>query len=88
MGHVGSETRSQGHMLEKSHLCSRGHIFSCNILKLGQNVLLDEILDEFENGSCWVKNEVNRFNLRKTLCTLQRPYFQSDYPENWAECLS
>ena len=24
-------------------------------MKFGQNVYLDEILDEFENGSCWVK---------------------------------
>ena len=31
---------------------SRGHIFSPIIMKLGQNVCLDE----FENGSCRVKN--------------------------------
>ena len=35
---------------------SRGHNFSLIIMKLGQNVCLDKILDEFENGSCWVKN--------------------------------
>ena len=33
----------------------------------GQNVCLDVIFDEFENGSCWVKNLVTRSNLRKTL---------------------
>ena len=36
-------------------VCSRGHIFSAIIMKLGRNVCLDEILDEFENGSCGVK---------------------------------
>ena len=35
---------------------SRGHIFSLIIMKLWQNVCLDEISDEFENGSCRVKN--------------------------------
>ena len=37
-------------------VCSRGHIFSPIIMKLGQNVCLDEISDETENGSCRVKN--------------------------------
>ena len=27
-------------------------------MKLGQNVCLNEILDEFENGSCLVKNRL------------------------------
>ena len=31
---------------------SRGHIFSWILIKLGRNVCLDEILDEFEIGSC------------------------------------
>ena len=34
---------------------SRGHIFSPIAMKLGQNVCL-EISNEFENGSCRVKN--------------------------------
>ena len=34
---------------------SRGHIFSLIIMKLGQNVCLNEILDEIENGSCRIK---------------------------------
>ena len=33
-------------------------------------VCLDEISNEFENGSCQVKNKVTRSNLRKVLCTL------------------
>ena len=50
MGHVGSKTRSLGQILEKPCLRSRGHIFSQKIMKLGQNVCLVVILDEFENG--------------------------------------
>ena len=35
---------------------SRGHIFSPILMKLGQNVCLNKISDEFEIGSCGVKN--------------------------------
>ena len=56
MGHVRSETRSLGQILEKPCVRSRGHIFSLIVIKLGQNVSLDEILDELDNGSCRVKN--------------------------------
>ena len=35
---------------------SRGQIFSFIIMKIGHDVCLDEILNEFENGSCQVKN--------------------------------
>ena len=54
MGHVGSKTRSLGQILDKSCVCSRGHIFSPIIMKLGQYVYFDEISDEFENRSCLV----------------------------------
>ena len=37
-------------------VCSRGHIFSPIIIRLSQNVCLDKILDDFENGSCQVKS--------------------------------
>ena len=50
------KTRSQGHILEKPCVRSGGHISSLIIMKLGQNVCLDEISDESENGSCRVKN--------------------------------
>ena len=43
-----------GRILEK-HVCSRGHILVLLLMKLGQNVCLDEISDEFENGSYRVK---------------------------------
>ena len=56
MDHVGSKTRSFGQILEKPGVHSRGHIFSPIIIELGQNVCLDEMLDEIENGSCQVKN--------------------------------
>ena len=56
MGYVGSKTRSLGQILEKPCVRSRSHIFSPIIMKLGQNVCLDEISDEFKNGLCWVKN--------------------------------
>ena len=50
MGHVRTKTRSLGPMLEKPCERSRGHIFSPIVLKNGQNGL-DEISDNFENGS-------------------------------------
>ena len=52
----GQKIRSLGQMLEKPCVCSTGHIFSQMIMKLGQNICLDEISDEFKSGSCWVKN--------------------------------
>ena len=47
MGHVGSKTRSLGQMLDKPCVHCRNLI-----MKLNQNVFLDEILDEYENGLC------------------------------------
>ena len=55
MGHVGSKTRSVDQILEKPCVPSRGHIFSQIIVKLGQNVCLDKILDKFGNRLCWSK---------------------------------
>ena len=56
MGHVGSKTRSLGQILEKPCVRSRGHILSRILMEVGQDVCLDDILDEFENGSRRVKN--------------------------------
>ena len=58
MGHVGSKTRSIDLISEKPCVHSRGHIFSLIILKIGQNVCLDEILDEFENGHMGSKSRL------------------------------
>ena len=55
MGNVRSKTRSLGQISEKPYLHSRGHIFSPILMKIGQNVCLDEILDRFENGSFWAR---------------------------------
>ena len=55
IGHVGSKTRSLGQVLEKPCIRSRGHIFSPIIMKRSENVCLDEISDELENGSCQVE---------------------------------
>ena len=51
MGHVQSKTRSRGQILEEPCVCSRGQIFSLIIMKLGQNICLYEISDEFEMGN-------------------------------------
>ena len=56
IAHVGSETRSQGQVVEKPRVHSRGHIFSPIIMKHGENVCLDKISQDFESGSCQVKN--------------------------------
>ena len=56
MGHVGSKTRSPGQILGKPCVRSRGHIFSRILMKVGQDVCLDDISDKFENGSRGVKN--------------------------------
>ena len=55
MGHVGSKTRSVDEIIEKPRVRCRGHIFRPMIMKLDPNVCLDEISDEFENGSCLVE---------------------------------
>ena len=56
MGHVGSKTRSLGQILGKPCVRSRGYILSRILMEVGQDVCLDDISDEFENGSRGVKN--------------------------------
>ena len=56
MGHVVSKTNSLGQILKKRRcVCFRGLIYSQILIKLGQNVCLDEISVNFENGSFPVK---------------------------------
>ena len=50
------KTRSLGKILEKPCVCSRGHIFGPILMKLGQNICLNDITDEFQNESCRVKS--------------------------------
>ena len=71
MGCVRSKTRSLGQISEKPFVHSRGHIFSPIIMKLGQNVCLDEISDRFENGSCWVKTR-SLFQILEKPCVFSR----------------
>ena len=50
LGYLESKTRSRGQIKEIPCEGCRGHM-SCSIdLKIGQNVFLNEILDEFEVG--------------------------------------
>ena len=42
MGHVGSKNWSLGYILDKSCVCSRGLILVQILIKLGQNVCLDD----------------------------------------------
>ena len=48
MGHVGSKTRSLCQISEKPCVRSRGHTFSPIIMKLVQNVCLDEKINSSE----------------------------------------
>ena len=52
MGSSQVKTRSLGQILEKPSARFRVHIFSLILMKLHQNVCLDEILGLLENESC------------------------------------
>ena len=54
-------------------------------MKLGQNVCLVDISDKFDIGSVWVSIKVNKSNIRKYFCTLQRLHFQSHTIETFSE---
>ena len=57
MGHVGSKTRSPGQILGKPCVRSRGHIFSRILMKVGQDVCLDDI------SACYSSDLVRMFVL-------------------------
>ena len=86
IGHVVSKTRSLGQILEKPCVRPRDHIFCPILMKLAQNVCLDEISNEFKIWSFWSKTRPLG-QIVETLCTLQKPYFQSDTDETWPEYL-
>ena len=52
MGDVGSKSRSRGQIKVKPCEHSRGHIFDPILIKLDQNVCLNDIKVKFEYGSC------------------------------------
>ena len=57
MLHVGFKTRSLGQILKKKLVYAlETSFFGPMLIKLGQNAFFDEISDDLENGSCWVKN--------------------------------
>ena len=43
LGHLGSETRSLGQIIENRCVDNRGHSFYLILMKYGQNVYLDNI---------------------------------------------
>ena len=55
VGHVGSETRSLGQMLEKSCILSSRLSFDPMCMKISQNVWHHELSDKIETGSSQVK---------------------------------
>ena len=56
MGHVGSETISLGQILKENLVYAlETSCFGPILMKLGQNSCLDEISDDYENGSCGIK---------------------------------
>ena len=75
MGRVGSNTRSLGHILEKTLCTPYRQQFQSDYHETWSECLSYEISDEFENGSCQLKNLVIRPNLKKTLCTHYRQLF-------------
>ena len=79
--HVGSKTRTLGRISEKPCVRSRGQIFIPIIIKLGQNVCLDEISDELKIGLVRSKT---RSNLRKP-CVRSRGHIFSPIIMNFRQ---
>ena len=78
MGHVGSKTRSLSKILEKLCVRCRGHISRPMIMKLDhQNVCLDKISDEFENGSCLVTKTRSLGQILEKPCVCSRGHIFS-----------
>ena len=92
MDHVGSKTMSLGQIFEKpwvvyalqATFSVQGHIFSMILVKLGQNVCLYEISDEFQNGLFRIKNRMAMSNLRKTFVHTLNATFSILYTWNLA----
>ena len=67
MGQVGSKTRSLCQILKNPFERPKGQIFSPILMKLGQNVCINNISDEFENESSQTPGEI----LGKTRCVCE-----------------
>ena len=76
MCHVGSKTKSQGQILEKPCVRSRGHIFNSIIMKLGQNVV---VVAQKTLTFCNISVITEEFYLKLGVCVHYRksnPYYQ------------
>jgi len=74
LGHLGSETRSLGQIIEKPCEDNRGHSFHQILMKYGQNVCLVKIWARIEFGSSRVKNKVTRSKFKKKTCVDRRDH--------------
>ena len=72
MGHVESKTGSQGQILEKPCVGSRGHIFSPIIMNLSQNVYPRKTctISKFGHVGSQIKLLCQNLEKKNTLCTL------------------
>ena len=69
LDHVGSKGQNLGQILRKKNcVCYRGHLFSPMIMKLGQNVCLDKLSEDFENGSCGIKKTTSLGQIVEAPC--------------------
>ena len=65
-----------GHILENPCVCSRGHIFSPILMKLGQNVCLDEISTSLKLGHVGSKT-MSRGQILEKPCVRSRGHIFS-----------
>ena len=65
---VGLKARSLDQILEKHCAHSRGRIFRPLIVKLGQNVCLDEISDKFENVGSKTRSVIQNLEKHYVSC--------------------
>ena len=70
VGHVGSETRSLGQILEKSCVLSSRHSFDSVCMKPCQNIWHHEMWDKIETESSQVKSRSFDQILEKNVFTL------------------
>ena len=75
MGHVRSKTRSLGQILGKPCVRCRGRTFSPILMKLGQNVCLNDVLDKFRKGFVRSKTRPQTEILGKPCVCLETTFF-------------
>ena len=76
-----------GQILEKYCVCSRGHIFSPILMKLGLNVSLIDVFDEIEKGSCYMSKTRSLGQILGKHCVCFRGHiFLSNTPGSRLQC--